>query len=178
MGVRSLVTRVVAERAPKGWSALILCPPAHPARMTWHVHLAPQIALDVADGRSVPVRAPTPSHAWELAGGRTVQVGDGDSDPPPSDETQNVRVTGPYLTVVVTREENQPPRLVARVMGVGHDELPQPHALANDVRAVQGALRSAIESAVGAKMLGMEPAVGYRPASWAAHERVWLTVGR
>ncbi|MFN8636844.1 MAG: hypothetical protein U0893_23600 [Chloroflexota bacterium] len=176
MGIRSLVSRTVSERVPLGWSALILCPPAHPHQMTWHVHLAPRIALDLNDGRTVPASAPEPTHAWQLPGGRTVQVSDGDPDPAPTVETTNVRVTGPYFTVSMTCEAGQEAQIVARVLGDGADDLPQPRASAHDVRAVQGALRSAVELAVSSKMLGAAPVVGYRPASWAAHERVWLTV--
>jgi hypothetical protein len=178
IGVRSLLLRTVAERAPAGWSALVLCPPAHPDRMTWHVHLAPVVALDLKDGRSVPVSGPAPSHEWQLAGGRTVGIGDGDSVPPPTDETVNVRATGPDLVVEVRREGDQPAVLTAQVLGEAADELPRPRAAASDVRAVQGALREAVELAVGSKMLGPAPAAGYRPASWAAHERVWLTISR
>jgi hypothetical protein len=178
IGVRSLLLRTVAERAPAGWSALVLCPPAHPDRMTWHVHLAPEVALDLKDGRSVPVSGPAPSHEWQLAGGRTVGIGDGDPVPPPTDETINVRATGPYLVVEVSREGDQPAILTAQVLGEAADELPRPRAAASDVRAVQGALREAVELAVGSKMLGPAPAAGYRPASWGAHERIWLTISR
>ena len=176
MGIRSLVSRTVSERVPLGWSALILCPPAHPHQMTWHIHLGPRIALDLNDGRTVPASAPEATHAWQLPGGRTVQLSDGDPDPAPTVETTNVRVTGPYFAVSMTCEAGQEAQIVARVLGDGADDLPQPRASAHDVRAVQGALRSAVELAVSSKMLGAAPVVGYRPASWAAHERVWLTV--
>ena len=76
--IRSLILRAVADRAPAGWSALVLCPPPHPELMTWHVHLAPKVALDLQDGRSVTVAAPLASHEWHLAGGRVVGIGDGD----------------------------------------------------------------------------------------------------
>ena len=72
-------------------------------------------------------------------------------------------------------EAGQPPTLVARVVLTGSDELPQPRAAAIDPRAVQGALREAIELAVGSRMTGASPAVGYPLASWSAHERIWLT---
>lgn len=178
IGIRSAVLRAVAERAPAGWSALVLCPPAHPERMTWHVHLAPDVGLDLEDGRTIPVSAPTPTHEWQLAGGRTASLGDGDPSPPPSGETTNIRVTGPYVLIEVSAQDGRPPMLTARVLGEGADDLPRPRASAVDARAVQGALREAVELAVGSKMTGPAPVAGYRPSSWAAHERVWLTVGR
>jgi hypothetical protein len=146
--------------------------------MTWHVHLVPEVALDLRDGRTVTVSAPVMSHEWQLPDGRTVGVGDGDPDPPPSDETSAVRVTGPYLIVAVTQESGQAPVLVARVVLSGGEELPQPRAATTDLRAVQGALREAIELTVGSRMTGTPPAVGYPRASWSAHERTWLTVSR
>src|SRR5262249_37557334 len=123
--IRSLILRTVAERAPAGWSALVLCPPPHPERMSWHVHLAPAVALDLKDGRTVTVAAPPASHEWQLAGGRTVGIGDGEPDPPPTDETVNVRVTGPYLIVTVSQAGSNPPELSARVMTAGDDDLPR-----------------------------------------------------
>ena len=177
-GVRSLVLRAVAERAPTGWSALILCPPPHPEQMAWHVHLTPEIALDLKDGRTVSVAAPLASHEWHLPGGRTVGVGDGDPEPPPSDETVALRITGPYLVVAVSRPVGKLPEMTARVMTVGDEALPQPRAATTDIRAMQAALREAVELAVGSRMLGAPPAVGYRRSSWDGHERVWLTMGR
>jgi hypothetical protein len=174
--VRSLVLRAVAERTPVGWTALALCPPPHPARMIWHVHLAPEVALDLRDGRTVTVGPPLPSHEWSLPGGRTVAVGEGDPEPGPTAETVAVRVTGPYVVVTVEDASGESPLLVASVMG-GGDELPQPRAAATDARAVQAALREAIELAIGSRMSGSPPALGYGPAGWAGHERIWLTIG-
>ena len=176
--IRTAILRSVAERAPAGWTALVLSPPTHPERMTWHVHLAPEVALDLRDGRTVAVVAPDATHEWHVAGGRIVSVGDGDPDPPPGDETVTVRVTGPYLTVAVAGEPDKSSQLVARVVLAGDDELPSPRAVATDLRAVQGALREAIELAVGSRMAGPSPTAGYPPASWRAHERTWLTIGR
>lgn len=176
--IRSSILRVVAERAPAGWTALILSPPPHPERMTWHVHLAPAVALDLRDGRTITVASPVASHDWQIPSGRTVGVGDGDPEPPPGDESVAVRVTGPYLIVSVSREGGPAPRLVARVVLAGDDALPQPRAVATDLGAVQGALREAIELTVGSRMTGSPPAVGYPLASWSAHERIWLTIGR
>lgn len=174
--IRSLILRAVAERAPSGWSALVLCPPPHPELVTWHVHLAPEVALDLQDGRSVTVAAPVPSHEWQLSGGRVVAIGEGEPDPPPTDETVGVRVTGPYLVVAVRQASGRPPELSARVMTADGDELPQSRAVATDTRAVQAALREAVEHAIGSRMLGTPPAVGYRRSSWAGHERVWLGI--
>lgn len=176
--IRSAILRAVAERAPAGWTALVLAPPAHPDRMTWHVHLVPEVALDLRDGRTVAVAAPAASHDWQIASGRSVGVGDGDPDPPPGDEAVAVRVTGPYLTLVVDEDGASAPQLVARVVLTGDDELPRPRALATDLRAVQGALREAVELTVGSRMSGPSPAVGYPLASWGAHERIWLAIGR
>jgi hypothetical protein len=174
--IRSLILRTVAERSPAGWSALVLCPPPHSELITWHVHLAPEVALDLADGRSVAVAAPLASHEWQLAGGRIVSIGEGEPDPPPTEETVGLRVTGPYLVVAVRLTVGQAPELTARVMLAAGDEMPQSRAVATDTRAVQSALRQAVEHAVGSRMLGTPPAVGYRRSSWAGHERVWLTV--
>jgi len=176
--IRSLTLRVVAERAPAGWSALVLCPPPHPEQMTWHVHLAPAVALDLRDGRSVPVAPPRASHEWRLAGRRTVGVGEGDPDPAPTDDTVSVRVTGPYLAIAINGATGEAPALSARVMLASGDELPQPRALATDMGAVGAALREAVEQAVGSRMLGSPPAVAYRGPSWAGHERVWLSISR
>jgi hypothetical protein len=176
--IRSAILRAVAERAPSGWTALILAPPPNPTRMTWHVHLTPEVALDLHDGRTVAVAAPQASHDWQVAGGRTVSVADGDPDPPPGDEAIAVRVTGPYLTVVVAEQGDAGPVLAARVVLTDEDALPQPRAAATDLRAVQGALREAIELTVGSRMAGPPPTAGYPRASWSAHERIWLTISR
>ena len=176
--IRSAILRAVAERTPAGWTALILVPPPHPTRMTWHVHLAPEVGLDLRDGRTVNVAAPMASHNWQLAGGRIISVGDGDPDPPPGDEALAVRVSGPYLTVAIGENGGAAPSLVARVVQTGDDELPQPRAAATDLRAVQGALREAIELTVGSRMTGASPTAGYPLASWHGHERIWLAIGR
>jgi hypothetical protein len=174
--IRSLILRAVAERVPAGWSALVLCPPPHSELITWHVHLAPVVALDLTDGRSVAVAPPLPSHEWQIPGGRVVEVGDGEPDPPPTEETIGLRVSGPYLVVAVRQAVGQAPELTARVMLSDGEEMPQSRAIATDTRAVQSALRQSVEQAIGSRMLGTPPAVGYRRSSWAAHERVWLTV--
>jgi hypothetical protein len=176
--IRSLILRAVAERAPAGWSALVLCPPPHPDQMSWHVHLAPEVALDLRDGRTVTVAAPLPSHEWRLAGGRTVGVGDGEPEPAPTDDTVTVRVTGAYLIVALTPRDGRRPELTARVVTAGEEELPVARASATEVRAVQATLREAVELAIGSRMLGSPPAVGYGRSSWIGHERVWLTIGR
>jgi hypothetical protein len=144
--------------------------------MTWHVHLSPEVALDLQDGRVLPVAAPVPSHAWQLAGGRTVRIGDGDPEPAPTDETLALRVTGPYLIVAASLPRDRPPELVARVVSADGDELPHQRAVAADPRSVQAALREAVEQAIGSRMLGAPPSVRYRRPSWNSHERVWLTI--
>jgi hypothetical protein len=174
--IRSLILRTVAERSPAGWSALVLCPPPHSELITWHVHLAPEVALDLADGRSVAVAAPLSSHEWQLAGGRIVSIGEGEPDPPPTEETAGVRVTGPYLVVAVRLTDGRTPELTARVMLADGEEIPWSRAVATDTRAVRSALRQAVEHAVGSRMLGTPPAVGYRRSSWVGHERIWLTI--
>ena len=175
--VRSAILRAVAERTPAGWTTLVLCPPPHPALMTWHVHLTPAVALDVPDGRSVPVSPPAPSHEWQLPGGRSVGVGNGDPEPAPRPDTLAVRVSGPYLQVNVKTESGQPALLTARVEG-GPEGSPEFRALPTDNRALQSALREAIEQAVGTRMLGTPPTLGYRLGAWGGHDRVWLTVSR
>lgn len=176
--VRSLILRAAAERVPSGWSVLLLTPPPNAEQMTWHVHLAPSVALDLMDGRTVPAAPPPPSHDWQLAGGRTVGVGQGELDPQPTEDTKSVRVTGPYLIVVVGPSGGgQEPRLTARVVTTG-DTLPEPRASLADTRAVQAALREAIELAIGSRMSGTPPALGYRLPAWAGHERTWLTISR
>lgn len=175
--VRSTILRVVSERAPAGWTILVLCPPPGTALMTWHVHLAPQVAVDVPDGRSVPVNPPAPSHEWQLPGGRSVGVGNGDPEPAPATDARAIRVSGPYLQVLLRAETDQPPLLAARVEG-SPDGSPELRATPTDLRAVQAALREAVELAIGARMLGTPPTLGYGPGAWAGHERVWLTIGR
>jgi hypothetical protein len=92
-----------------------------------------------------------------------------------------VRVTGPYLLVVVRlRGDGQgstEPRLTARVVTTG-DTLPEPRAPLSDTRAVQAALREGIELAIGSRMTDAPPALGYRLAAWTGHERTWLTISR
>jgi hypothetical protein len=61
-------------------------------------------------------------------------------------------------------------------MTVGDEDLPQPRAATTDIRAMQAALREAVELAIGSRMLGSPPTVAYRRSSWNGHERVWLTV--
>lgn len=175
--VRSTILRVVAERAPASWTALVLCPPPSPGLMTWHVHLAPQVAVDVPDGRSVPVNAPAPSHEWQLPGGRSVGVGNGDPEPAPASDARAIRVSGPYLQVALQAAEGQPPTLLARVEG-SPDGSPELRAVPTDIRAVQAALREAVELAIGTRMHGSPPTLGYGLGAWAGHDRVWLTIGQ
>jgi hypothetical protein len=176
--IRSAILRAVAERAPAGWTALVLAPPPHPDRMTWHVHLVPAVALDLRDGRTVTVAPPAATHEWQVAGGRAISVGEGDPEPAPGEEAVAVRVTGPYLTVMVGNEDGEAPVLVARVVPAGDEELPRPRAVATDPRAIQGALREAMELTVGSRMGGTAPTAGYPLGSWRAHERIWLAIGR
>jgi hypothetical protein len=176
--LRLAIVRATAERIPVGWSALILSPPPHPDRMTWHVHLVPDVALDLADGRTIAVHAPEPSHEWQLPSERTATVGDGDPEPAPGPETVTVRVSGPYLLVAVSRDAEGAMVLTAQVVQASGEELPRPRATATDPRAVQGALQQGIELTVGSRMAGAPPTVGYPQASWSSHERTWLTVGR
>lgn len=179
--VRSLVLQAAAERTPAGWTALILTPPPHPETMTWHVHLAPAVALDLRDGRTVPAAPPTATHEWQLTGGRLVAVGDSEIDPAPNDDTVAIRVTGPYLLVVVEEPDaadaGAAARLAARVVTTGGG-LPEPRAALDDPRAVQAALREAVELAVASRMTDTPPALGYRPAAWRGHERTWLSIAR
>ncbi|MCC7371941.1 MAG: hypothetical protein IT306_26230 [Chloroflexi bacterium] len=175
--LRSAILRTAAERAPQDWTILVLCPPSSSPRPVWHVHLAAQVALDVPDGRSVPVNPPTPTHAWQFAGGRRVGVSDGDPEPAPSGETQAIRVTGPYLQVVLVSVAGQPAELVARVEG-SPDGSPEFRAAAADLRACQAALRDGVELAVGTRLHGSPPTLGYSLKAWGGHDRVWLTIGQ
>jgi hypothetical protein len=176
--VRSSILRAVAERVPTGWTALVLSPPPHPERMTWHVHLAPEVGLDLRDGRTVNVAIPAASHEWQVPGGRTVAVGEGDPVPAPGDETVSVRVTGPYLVVSASQVGSESALLAARVVQASGDDLPQPRAKSTDLRAARAALREAIELTIASRMTGSPPAVGYPIASWTGHDRTWLTVRR
>jgi hypothetical protein len=155
----------------------VLCPPPHAAMMTWHVHLAPQVAVDVPDGRSVPVNPPPPSHEWQLPGGRRVGVGNGDPEPAPVTDASAVRVTGPYLQVTVHTAADQAPVLVARVEG-SPDGSPELRAALTDLKASQAVLREGVELAIATRMLGWPPTLGYGLSGWSGHERVWLTVGQ
>jgi hypothetical protein len=175
--IRSTILRVVAERAPAGWTILVLCPPPSATLMTWHVHLAPAVAVDVPDGRSVPVSAPSPSHAWQMPGGRSVGVGNGDPEPAPAPDARAVRVSGPYLQISLLTEADQPPVLLARVEG-SPDGSPELRASPTDLKAAQTALREAVELAIGSRMLGAPPTLGYGLGAWHGHERVWLTIGQ
>lgn len=174
--VRSIVLRTVAERAPAGWTSLVLCPPPHLTLMTWHIHLTPLVAVDLPDGRSVPVNPPAPTHEWQLSGGRRAGVGDGDPEPSPGIDAHAVRVTGPYLRVAVHRAPEQAPVLAAHVEGCP-DGSPDLRAPLTGVNVAQAALREAIELAVGTRMFGSPPTLRYGLAAWTGHERIWITIG-
>jgi hypothetical protein len=168
IGVTLLQT--VAEQAPAGWQILLLSPPPHQDRMTWHVHLAPSIRLELADGRAVAAQGPSGGHEWALPSGRRATVATGDPAPAPNPTTTAVRVAGPYVSVSLGGAQVSLRCLDGR--GRPH-ELRAPH---RDLERLRSAARQAVDLAVASKMSGGGSTLAYSTASWAAHGRSWVTV--
>ncbi|MCC6174688.1 MAG: hypothetical protein IT305_05235 [Chloroflexi bacterium] len=174
--LRAALVQAVAERVPAGWSALVLSPPPSRGPMTWHVHLMPQISLDLQDGRTVPAAPPAPSHEWQLASGRCVAIASGEPQPGPTADTVAVRVDGPYLNVACRSGGDSPESstIFATVTGANG----RPVELRTSVDRTAGlhaTLAEAVAQAVGTRIGGAPPVLGYSPASWHGHERLWLT---
>lgn len=168
IGVTLLQT--VAEHAPAGWQILLLSPPPHPDRMTWHVHLAPTIRLDLVDGRALAAQAPSHGHEWALPSGRRASVATGDPTPAPGPTATAVRVAGPYVSVSLSGAQVSLRCLDGK--GRPH-ELRAPH---RDLERLRSAARQAVDLAVASKMSGGGSTLAYSTASWGAHGRSWLTV--
>ena len=171
--VRTAILQAVAERCPAGWTALALSPPPNPRRMTWHLHLEADVALDLVDGRTIPAAPPAASHEWKLPSGRAARLAFGDPAPPPGPETRVVRVTGPYLSV--TRDGEAPGRILVRLTA-GPDAHHEYRADADDPGALGTMLAQALSGAISGPRGVESTAMGYSPASWRAHERAWLHV--
>ena len=168
--IGATLLQTVAEHAPAGWQILLLSPPPHPETMTWHVHLAPSIRLDLADGRAVAASAPDAGHEWTLPSGRRASVATGDPRPAPGPSTAAVRVAGPYVSVALSGAD-----LVLRCldgMGPAH-ELRVPR---RELERLRSAVRQAVDLAVATKIGGGGSTLAYSAASWQVHGRSWLTV--
>ena len=168
--IGATLLQTVAEHAPAGWQALLLSPPHHPETMTWHVHLAPTIRLDLADGRAVTAQPPANGHDWDLPSGRQASVATGDPIPAPGETTTAVRVAGPYVAVSLAGT-----RVSLRCL----DGAGRPHELrvpTGDLQRVRSAVRQAVDMAVASKIGGGGSTLAYSAASWRAHGRSWLTV--
>ena len=168
--IGATLLQTVAEHAPAGWQLLVLSPPPHPDAMTWHVHLAPTLRLDLADGRAVAAQAPSVGHDWTLPSGRRASVATGDPTPAPGPTTAAVRVSGPYLSVSLSGAQ-----VVLRCL----DGLERAHELRaprSDLERLRAAARQAVDLAVASKIGGGGSTLAYSAASWRAHGRSWLTV--
>ena len=168
--IGATLLQTVADYAPAGWPVLVLSPPPHPERMTWHVHLGPDIRLDLADGRAVAALPPTAGHEWSLPSGRRASVATGDPTPAPGATTAAVRVAGPHLSLVLEGAQVSLRCLDAR--GRAH-ELRVPRG---DLERLRSAVRQAVDMAVASKIGGGGSTLAYSSASWQAHGRSWLTV--
>ena len=168
--IGATLLQTVAEHAPAGWQILLLSPPPHPEAMTWHVHLAPTLRLDLADGRAVAAQPPSVGHEWSLPSGRRATVATGDPTPAPGPTTAAVRVAGPYASLSLGGAQ-----LALRCLdgsGRAH-ELRVPR---HDVERLRAAVRQAVDLAVASKIGGGGATLAYSAASWRAHGRSWLTV--
>lgn len=171
--VRNAILEEIAERCPTGWRGLVLSPPPHPGQMTWHVHVRTTVALDLADGRTVPAAPPPTSDEWTLPSGRRAGLASGDLSPAPTQETRAVRVAGPYLSVTY-RARDAPPFVVR----VGTEPRRRhEYRAAIDRSQLSSTLAEGLRKALGARSDGAT-AMGYSPASWGAHERAWIEVQR
>lgn len=172
--VQALVLTAIAEQLVSGSSALILCPPDHSSAMIWHIHLDPTVALDVRDGRTIPVQAPLPTHQWRLPGGQTVQVAQGGPERAPGGETVAMRITGPYVRVTLAADQDHWRSITAITFGDPRG----PSDLRADLAswtAVEAALRQAVSLALGRRAADLRPSLGYGRAAWDSHDRTWLT---
>jgi hypothetical protein len=164
------LAQAVAEHTPAGWVALLLAPPPGDGPLTWHVHLAPTVRLDLADGRAIGAAPPAGGHEWLLPSGRRASVARGDPTPAPGASTVAVRVAGPHFSATLDGAT-----LVLRCP----DRKRRTHELAVpavDAERVSGAARQAVELAVEARLAGATPMLAYSPRSWSAHARTWLRV--
>ncbi len=171
--VRSLIVEAVLDGAVTGRRDLVLSPPPHPRQMTWHIHLAARVALDLVDGRSVTTSPPKPSHTWALPSGARAGLAMGDPTPSPGQETRAVRVDGRYLTVrYMAGSPGAFEVLVAAVGEPGHRMTVDASDLARVGTTIREGMRAAQDSPATAAT-----AMGYSPPSWRAHERLWIEIG-
>lgn len=171
VAARTIILQAMAERCPAGWRALALIPPPHPRQMTWHLHLNVDTALDLLDGRTVPATPPASTQEWKLPSGRTVGFEVGDPVPAPGEETRVVRVAGPYVSVLYRAGQPGSFLLVATSPAGQHEY----RAAADRPQRLGAVLEQALSNAIGERR-GETTAMGYSPASWSAHERVWLEI--
>ena len=172
---RAEILQVLGQRCPAGWDALLLVPPPRPRRTVWHVHLRPAVALDLADGRTVPATPPPSDQEWTLPSGRKATLAVGEVSPPPSPDGQTmaVRVAGYHLRIV--HDTGDQPTFVVQVSG-NSGRAHEYRAPARGPGTLEPPLREALDAVIGAVAAPTNPsALGYSPASWASHERVWLT---
>lgn len=171
--IRSEILQVLGDRCPAGWGVLVLAPPAHPRRMIWHVHLRPALALDLSDGRTVPTAGPPPDHEWTTPSGRRVALAEGEVSPPPTGETVAVRADGHHLSIV--HEMGEAGSFIVRVGGTSGREH-EYRAPASSPEALGPPLTAALNAVVGSAASRGPTPMGYSPAGWWAHERLWLHV--
>ena len=164
------VLQTVAEYIPTGWQALVLSPPVHPNAMTWHIHLAADIRLELADGRAVAAGPPSDRHAWTLPNGRQASVGNGDPLPTPGDSTTAIRVGGPHVAVSLGDAS------IDLLCTDGRGRRHTLRASARDLRRVADALRQAIDLGLSSRIGGHASALSYSLSSWRAHSRAWIIV--
>jgi hypothetical protein len=171
--LHTLVLTTVGEQVATGSAALVLSPPPHPTTMIWHLHFEPSIAMELPDGRSIPMPAPPTIHQWRLPSGQIVLVSQGMSDAPAGEATTTLRVAGPYLRVTLSSRDGRWRTVTARAYGDprGPSDLT---ADVSDWRAVEAALRQACSLVLGASPRQAPAALGYGRAAWETHERVWM----
>ena len=177
LALQALILTAVGEALPAGSAALIQTPATRSSSMVWHVHVDPMVALDVRDGRTIPVAAPASTHQWTLPRGQILDVAQGGPDHHPTSEAVAMRVVGAYVRITL----NGDVRGWRSVTASAHADPHGTSDLTADVAswpAVEAALRQAIALAVGRRLDASPPALGYGRAAWESHQRVWLFTSR
>lgn len=149
---------------------LLLTPIPHPGPMSWHLHLAPSVHIDIDDGRSIPAQPPAEGFRVNGPSGASLGIAEGDVTPPPTENAVEVRVQGAYVRITESAERLGMTEIEG---GEAGDRI---RYLAPSDRVDR--LTLALIWALDAAALGSRTQVmGYSPASWAAHEKVWLARG-
>jgi hypothetical protein len=164
---------VTAERLPAGGQALVISPPGEQPPLVWHIHLGVGVVLAVPDGRTIPILAPPDSREWRLPSGRVVRIADGGREHQISHDTVTVQVTGPYLRVTLIAA--QPGALKLTVTAFGDPRGPSELcADLQDGRAIEAALRQALDLAASSRAARPPMVLSYSRAGWEAHLHTWL----